>query len=423
VRPKSKPFNRILESVYLIRLEDFPYKRDHPSHKNNVVFPGNNLVSHSIASSSVFKQPIVIGFISLVLTACGGGGGSTSTPTPTPTPADTTKPVISITGEQALTIGFGELYSEQGATATDNVDGSVTVSIAGSVNNNVNGDYELTYTASDAAGNTATATRVITVFTGNSSPESYAGYNLLWSDEFSGAALDNTKWGYDIGGDGWGNNELQYHRTENASVDGGFLIIEARKENFGGRSYTSSRINTKDKFSFKYGRMDIRAALPEGQGLWPALWMLGQNFSTVSWPYCGEIDIMEMIGGNGLENRTLGTAHWNNGGVYESNGTTKKPYAPVSYGGNYSLSGTETLANAFHIFGLTWTPDSITWYIDSVQYHTMAIDSSASLSAFQKDFFLIFNVAVGGDWPGSPDANTVFPQRMLVDYVRVFQQN
>ena len=144
-------------------------------------------MSHSITSSSVFKQPIVIGFISLVLTACGGGGGSTSTPTPTPTPADTTKPVISITGEQALTIGFGELYSEQGATATDNVDGSVSVSIAGSVNNNVNGDYELTYTASDAAGNTATATRVITVFTGNTSPESYAGYNLLWSDEFSGS--------------------------------------------------------------------------------------------------------------------------------------------------------------------------------------------------------------------------------------------
>lgn len=322
-------------------------------------------LNKSIRLSPNFKQPILIGLMSLILVACGGGGGSAP---------------------------------GSNSEATDTGTGTGT-------------------------GSGTTTPGSVTSLTGNTSPESYAGYNLLWSDEFSGTALDSTKWGYDIGGDGWGNNELQYHSAENASVEGGFLIIEAREENFGGRSYTSSRINTKDKFSFKYGRMDIRAALPEGKGLWPALWMLGQNFSTVSWPYCGEIDIMEMIGGNGLENRTLGTAHWNNGGVYESNGTTKKPYAPVLYGDNYSLSGTETLANAFHIFGLTWTPDSITWYIDSVQYHTMAIDSSASLSAFQKDFFLIFNVAVGGNLPGSPDANTVFPQRMLVDYVRVFQQN
>ena len=322
-------------------------------------------MSHAIKLPTVFKQPIVIGLMALVLVACSGGGGS--------------------------------------APASNSVDASVGAQT----------ETETETTTPDS----------ITSLTGNTSPESYSGYSLLWSDEFSGSALDDSKWGYDIGGDGWGNNELQYHGTENASVEGGYLIIEARKESFGGRSYTSSRINTKDKFSFKYGRVDIRAALPEGKGLWPALWMLGQNFSTVSWPYCGEIDIMEMVGGNGLENRTVGTAHWNNGGVYESNGTAKKPYAPVSYGDNYSLSGTETLANAFHIFGLTWTPDSITWYIDGVQYHTMAIDSGASLSAFQKDFFLIFNVAVGGDWPGSPDANTVFPQRMLVDYVRVFQQN
>ena len=264
---------------------------------------------------------------------------------------------------------------------------------------------------------------VVTDLTGSTSPQSYAGYRLLWSDEFSGSALDDSKWGYDIGGDGWGNNELQYYRADNASVEGGFLIIEAREESFDGRSYTSSRINTKDKFSFNYGRVDIRAAMPEGKGLWPALWMLGENFSSVSWPYSGEIDIAEMIGGNGLENQIVGTAHWNNGGLYESNGVTKKPYAPVSYGDNYSLPGTETLANTFHIFGLTWTPNSITWHIDGVQYHSMAIDSSANLAAFQKHFFLIFNVAVGGDWPGTPDANTVFPQRMLVDYVRVFQRD
>ena len=318
----------------------------------------------SINLSTSLKQLITLGLIPLALASCGGGGGSTPASTSTP-PAAT--------------------EVETPAQPAEPV--------------------------------------VVTDLTGNTSPESYAGYNLLWSDEFSGSALDNAKWGYDIGGDGWGNNELQYHRAENASVDGGYLIIEARKESYGGRSYTSSRINTKDKFSFQYGRVDIRAAMPEGKGLWPALWMLGQNFSTVGWPYCGEIDIMEMIGGNGLENRTVGTAHWNNGGLYESDGVTKKPYNNVSYGDNYSLSGTDTLANGFHIYGLTWTPDSITWYIDSVQYHTMAIDSGASLAAFQKDFFLIFNVAVGGDWPGAPEATTVFPQRMLVDYVRVFQQD
>ena len=132
---------------------------------------------------------------------------------------------------------------------------------------------------------------------------------------------------------------------------------------------------------------------------------------------------MEMVGGSGLENRTVGTAHWNSGGTYQADGVTKQPYAPASFGDTKTLSGGETLANAFHVFSLVWTSSRLTWYIDDVQYHTMAINSSAELSAFQKEFFLIFNVAVGGRWPGSPNSNTTFPQRMLVDYVRVFQEN
>lgn len=251
--------------------------------------------------------------------------------------------------------------------------------------------------------------------TGYSTPETYAGYSLLWSDEFSGTELDTTYWTYETGtgSGGWGNNELQYYRSNNTSVKEGLLVIEARKESFGGRQYTSSRIKTQGKLSFKYGRVDVRAAMPEGKGLWPALWMMGENISSVGWPYCGEIDIMEMVGGSGGEATVVGTAHWNNGGL----GTS---YSPASYGDDLTLTGGETLANKFHVFSLVWTENSLTWYIDDLEYHVMAIDDSASLAAFQKDFFLLFNVAVGGNWPGVPNANTSFPQRMLVDYVRVF---
>ena len=163
--------------------------------------------------------------------------------------------------------------------------------------------------------------------------------------------------------------------------------------------------------SFTYGRVDIRAALPKGQGIWPALWSLGANFATVGWPRSGEIDIMEMIGGSGREDTVHGTAHW------QDSGGVKR-----DLGDSYSLSGNATLADGFHVYSLVWTPQSLTWYIDDIQYHSMSLDESEDLSAFQKPFFLIFNVAVGGNWPGSPNSNTQFPQRMLVDYVRVFSE-
>ncbi|MFT6937426.1 MAG: beta-glucanase (GH16 family), partial [Saprospiraceae bacterium] len=202
---------------------------------------------------------------------------------------------------------------------------------------------------------------------------------------------------------GWGNNELQYYRTENTTVNGGNLIIEAKQESFGGGTYTSSRIITKGDISFKYGRVDIRAVMPEGQGLWPALWMLGENIDQVSWPACGEIDIMEIVGHQ--PNKVHGTIHW------DANGH-------ANYGG--SKTSTSDLSEEFHVFSIIWDANEIKWLLDGVQYHNVDI-APADLDEFREAFFFIFNVAVGGNWPGNPDATTSFPQRMIVDYMRVFQ--
>ena len=248
---------------------------------------------------------------------------------------------------------------------------------------------------------------------GPTSPTSYEGYTLLWAEEFDGTALDESSWNYEIGTgvNGWGNNELQYYRRENTQVTEGLLVITAREESFAGRNYTSSRLTTQDKFAFRYGRVDIRAALPRGKGLWPALWMLGSSFPTVGWPASGEIDIMEMVGGSGGEDTVYGTAHWDNNG------------ATAQYGGSTKLPDGQTLDSGFHVFSLTWDENQLNWYVDDILYHTMDIDDSPGLAAFREEFFLIVNVAVGGDWPGPPNANTEFPQHMLVDYIRVFQTN
>ena len=234
----------------------------------------------------------------------------------------------------------------------------------------------------------------------------YPNYTLTWQDEFNGTSL-SSDWTHEIGNGswGWGNNELQYYRQQNTTLENGYLTIRAKQENYGGFNYTSSRIITKGNVFNTYGRIDIRAKLPYGQGLWPALWMLGENIYSVSWPTCGEIDIMEMIGGNGYNDRTIhGTVHW------EDNGH-------ASYGGPNSLSSGR-FADEFHVFSIIWTPSSIVWLRDDIQYKSIDI---TNLSAFHNDFFFIFNVAVGGNWPGSPDGTTVFPQTMIVDYVRVFQ--
>ncbi|MDZ7743169.1 MAG: glycoside hydrolase family 16 protein [Bacteroidota bacterium] len=176
------------------------------------------------------------------------------------------------------------------------------------------------------------------------SPLEYDGYQLAWQDEFNDLTINMSNWDFEIGDGcpnlcGWGNNELEYYRAENASVGDSVLIIEARKESFGGRDYTSTRMISRGKQSFQYGRFDIRALMPQGQGMWPALWMLGKNHSSVGWPECGEIDIMEMIGGS--ENTCHGTAHWDDGQGHES----------------YEQSTTVTpnsLAEAYHVFSIIW---------------------------------------------------------------------
>ena len=245
--------------------------------------------------------------------------------------------------------------------------------------------------------------------TGYSTPESYSGKTLVWRDEFNDASLDLNAWTFEIGAGGWGNNELQYYRPENTQFSAGNLIIEARKENFGGSAYTSSRLITKGKKEFKFGRIDIRAALPEGQGIWPALWMLGGNISTVNWPSCGEIDIMELIGNQ--PNRVYGTAHYGaNTGDHQYKGNSR------------ALPGTAKFIDEFHVFSIIWEQDKITWLLDDVAFHEITPASLAPASyPFNQNFFFVFNVAVGGQWPGDPDGSTNFPQRMIVDYVRVFQ--
>ena len=158
----------------------------------------------------------------------------------------------------------------------------------------------------------------------------------------------------------------------------------------------------------------MRAALPKGQGLWPAIWMLGANFTEVGWPMSGEIDIMELVGNN--DQRVYGTAHWNNGGV-------SAPYSPAMFGKAFDLES-GSFFGEYHVFSLIWTADKLTWLVDDEVYHEMALDDSANLAPFRKSFFLIMNVAVGGNWPGYPDPandDVVFPQEMIVDYIRIFQ--
>ena len=256
--------------------------------------------------------------------------------------------------------------------------------------------------------NDDTDTDVFIPDNGNTSPLSYPGMTLIWQDEFDGPTINENYWNFEIGtgSNGWGNNESQFYLKENAYISDGHLVIQARNENYAGRDYTSTRMTTEGKFDFQYGRVDIRAALPEGQGIWPALWMLGANFSSAGWPFCGEIDIMELVGHE--PDRVHGTVHWadQNGNHAQYGGSTK-----LNFG---------TFKQKFHVFSIIWNANRITWLLDDVPYHEIDL-TPAPLSEFRAPYFFIFNVAVGGNWPGYPDASTVFPQQMIVDYIRVFQ--
>lgn len=245
-----------------------------------------------------------------------------------------------------------------------------------------------------------------------------AGWSLVWSDEFAqpdGSPPDASKWVYDLGGGGWGNNELQTYtrRTNNCRVENGQLVIEARQEDHTGadgiaRGYTSARLKTQGKAAWTYGRMEARLKVPRGQGLWPAFWMLGTNIDTVGWPTCGEIDIMENIGAEPAI--VHGTIH----GPGYSGGD--------GIGGAYTLPGGAAFADDFHVFAAEWETNRIRWYVDGQLYFTATPASlpDGKTWVFTQPQFLLLNLAVGGHWPGNPNAATTFPQRLIVDYVRVY---
>jgi beta-glucanase (GH16 family) len=236
--------------------------------------------------------------------------------------------------------------------------------------------------------------------------------NLIWSDEFDYKGLpDTTKWGYDIGESGWGNHEWQYYtekRLENARVENGLLIIEARKEPFGKMQYTSARIATKNKGDWKYGRIEIRAKLPRGRGTWPALWMLSTDWKYGGWPESGEIDIMEHVGYD--QNQVHASVHTKD--YYHIIGTQKTAITQVP-----------TASDSFHIYGMEWRENFITISVDNQTYFRFPKESDDFRKwPFAERFHLLFNVAVGGDWGGSKGVDeTIFPQKMLVDWVRVYR--
>lgn len=244
-------------------------------------------------------------------------------------------------------------------------------------------------------------------------PDKAAQYNLVWADDFDGPAgqlPDSANWKFDSGGHGWGNNQQEYNtnRPENASLDGkGNLAIVARAERFENNDYTSARIKTQGLFKQTYGRFEARVSLPKGQGIWSAFWLLGNNFDRVGWPSCGEIDIMEYRGQHPAV--TSGTIH--GPGYSGSNGI----------GTTTAIAG--GIAGKFRLFAVEWEPERIRWFVDDFNYHTVipADLPTGARWVYNQPFFIILNVAVGGWFPGNPDATTSFPQTMLVDYVRVYE--
>ncbi len=236
----------------------------------------------------------------------------------------------------------------------------------------------------------------------------------LWNDEFDGETIDASKWGFEIGtgASGWGNNEWEYYtsRKENTYIKDGVLHIRAQKEDYEGQKYTSARMLTKGKFAFKYGTVEARIALPVGKGIWPAFWMLGENFDKVGWPACGEIDIIEAVNS---ENIVYGTNHWANGSEYATYGNNT---------GNYRDQKHEMDITQFHTYKFTWDEKYIRMFVDDFMYHEILIEGNqGDTEEFHKPFFFLLNVAVAGNWPGFEVDDTQFPNEMLVDYIRVSQ--
>ena len=249
----------------------------------------------------------------------------------------------------------------------------------------------------------------------------YATWSVVWSDEFNGASLNTGDWNYDIGNGcpslcGWGNNELQYYRAENVAVSGGNLVITSLAQSFGGASFTSGKIHTRNKQTFLYGRIEMRAKIPTGGGMWPAFWMMPQDDYYGGWAASGEIDIMESANAT---TSVGGTIHF--GGTYPNNTYT---------GGSYSLGGAN-FADDFHVYAIEWEPDEMRWYVDGVLFSTKTSSQWYSSAApsnprapFDQPFYIILNAAVGGNYTGCTNSGCItasLPQQYLVDYIRVYQ--
>lgn len=312
--------------------------------------------------TSIFRRLIVIVGLLLTIAACGGGGGSGSNPTVVIPPAPPPPPPPPPTSNENIT------------------DPTLTVA-----NNNA-----------VSPGDTLT---------------------LVWADEFNDTQLDPEVWFFESGDGsqygipGWGNNEQQYYLPNNASLENGLLTIEARAELTNGFNYNSARINTRDRFAFRYGRIEARIRLPGGQGLWPAFWLLPQDDAYGTWAASGEIDIMEAInlGGAG-GNDVHGTIHY--GGEWPNNSFS---------GEHYTVPADAT--SEFHTYAIEWDATEIRWYVDGVLYamrNSWFSSGGAFPAPFDQPFYILLNVAVGGNWPGNPDGNTVFPVTMEVDWVRVY---
>jgi len=247
-----------------------------------------------------------------------------------------------------------------------------------------------------------------------------SGWALAWSDEFNGpngSPVDPAKWTSETGGGGWGNNELEYYtnRPLNAYQQDGNLVIKVQQEKFTGpdgvtRNFTSARLKTQTTFSQTLGRFEARIKIPRGQGIWPAFWMLGNDIEKAGWPTCGEIDIMENIGKE--PSMVHGTLH---GPGYSGD---------HGIGAPFSLPADQRFADDFHVFAVEWDPKAIRFYVDDHLYETRTPSDLPKDTkwVFDHPFFILLNVAVGGNWPGNPDATSVFPQTMLVDYVRVYRR-
>ena len=286
----------------------------------------------------------------------------------------------------------------------------------------------------------------VDITNGYDAPTSYDGYDLVWSDEFNGTEVDTTKWGFALGNVspegnvGWGNSELQHYRPENATVADGMLSIEAQYHSpllpevngnwipYGAR-YTSARLETQGKFSFQYGRVDIRAVVAEGKGLWSFGWMLGDNFSTIGWPRAGEIDIVDTIGGPGQEDMIVNNMYWNPVGPSQSEygkaNINDSGFGEVLASEISDIDG-ETFSNTFHVFSIIWTEDRVDFYVDGILTTPVTLTGTLKETFTQSPFSLILGVAVGGNWAGAPvfedtDTPTQFPRGMMVDYVRVYQ--